>query len=828
MKKIFVILLSVVATLVFVQTVRAQRPYPTQGEWSIANQIYDRNSAGGVGDITKYPLIFPNSKGLHQPENTDFAYSKDISAPLSDGTYWIKLESFSTGVASYVESAAPADIVLVLDLSSSMVDNTIPLKPEDYHWGDYIPSHSAGPYWRYNDFEGNPEYYIEYQGTQYRVYAGSQRRNGTYYYFMYFEVGNTRYFLDETSIHPSSYYNRGYPEKVTSSSGSIYRLPLIRWFTTQTRLDALKKATCAFIDEIEKNDKFEDDGVTEREGGRLGNRISIVTFWSQANLVVSLSQGALVDEDEDDATHSTAEELKETVRNFTNGSGTRPDLGIQEANNQFEQYVDAARRLTSSRTVVVFTDGEPYPNENYENYNTAIAAALKSKTEDNPETTAVEGYDATVFTVGLFSSKPRTGSSLWTFMNLMSSNAPNASSMTVTGDDYTPEPTGKFYKDASGENADLTAVFTEIAHQSGGSTSSLSAATKNVDVVSNSFVLPEGASENIANYVKVFVAKLRTIENGAYTFYEEYLAGHTPSDYTYYPLNEEGERISDVPIKVDANIELTYTAPNVIKVTGFDYSSNFCGPVYNEEGTGIDHYQGYKIIIMIPIQMNPNAVGGPDVKTNGPGSGIFVTDSATSAFVSYESPEVSLPVNIHITKSGLSKGESAKFKIERATLPESGPVVYDNLEWKYVSTVFVTKPQNAGDEDPDPVVYVRGLPANQDVTTTVGEGEDAVTTTEHRNYVYRVSEEKWSWSYDPLTPPMYTDTDYIDNPFRFRNKIKDNIDVKIRHAESKATNIFKLGVVEGNVRYDDSKTNVRNSGNGGSGTGNEGNTGSGE
>ena len=321
-----------------------------------------------------------------------------------------------------------------------------------------------------------------------------------------------------------------------------------------------------------------------------------------------------------------------------------------------------------------------------------------------------------------------------------------------------------------------------------------------MDVVSNSFILPEGTNTtNIDQVVKIFIAKLEKIENGEYVFYKEYLMDHVPDDYTYYELNENGERVSDTPKMVNEGISVTLSGTNEIRVKGFDYSSNFCGPVYKlNQPTVVDHYQGYKIIIMIPIKMNPDAVGGPDIKTNGAGSGIYVSDGATSAFVGYESPKVSLPVNIYITKSGLKEGESAKFMIERAILPTSGPVVYNQLTWNYVSTVFVTRSKGM---TTDPVVYVRGLPANQDV---VVDGQNV-----HRSFVYRISEEGWSWSYDAKTLPQYTDTENIDNPFKFSNVPIDNIDYKVRHAESKATNVFKPGVVEGNVIYDDSKTNVR-------------------
>ena len=506
-----------------------------------------------------------------------------------------------------------------------------------------------------------------------------------------------------------------------------------------------------------------------------------------------------------------AAQLKNKVNSIRLYSGTRQDEGLIAANTQLGNYAQAG----SSRTVVLFTDGDPYAGNlsDTEIYNYGLTAALKAKTKDDPETSTVEGYGATVYTVGLFSQNYGENTDIWRFMNYASSNAPSASSMSSPGDDF--DKTKGFYKDATSDTVDLTAVFTEIANQSGGSSTALSAASANVDVVSNSFILPEGTNtDNVASVVKLFFAKLDHMENGEYVFEEEFLKGHTPASYTYRVLNDNGTPTGD-PIKVDANVNVTLSGTREIKVKGFDYRSCFCGPIYkdnydpsqhtaaeNADPANIKGYQGYKLIIMIPIKMNPDAVGGPNVATNASGSGIFITDGDQNALVPYISPTVSLPVNIHITKTGLSDGESAKFKIERAILPEDDVNVSTLTGWHYVSTVFVTKRKGSTG---DPIVKVIGLPANIDVTE--GEGESA--TTKKENVVYRITEEPWSWSYDPQTAPQYTNTMSIVNPFTFGNKKKDNIDVLIRHAESKATNIFKRGVVDGNVRYDDSKDNTR-------------------
>ena len=804
MKQLYSIILTATALLAFSPMAGAQNRDATYGEYSINGQITDPNH----GTILKWP----KDNGVHVDDGASFGYSKNISSPQSDGTYWIKLESFATGDATFVQTSVPADIVLVLDISSSMCsyrgNDTGYFLDVNYVFNHINSSNGAGeakPFnYKYIDQYKNDLYYLApgaENNAANRKQIGTETSgsgNNTKYY-LYYEDGGTKYYLNADGTVAGTTR----PAGVTGNTTTLYKGSLVH-NRRKERIDALKTAVNAFIDVIDHNDQYEDaTNDHPREGGRLGNRISIVTFAGSASVVNALNVG--------DLGNGKAAELKDKVNKIVLAGNTRQDRGLEQANSQFGSYA----QVGSSRTVVLFTDGEPYMSGNSTTtlYNNGITQALKAKTVDNPATSTVEGYGATVFTVGLFSTTHGENSDVWKFMNYMSSNAPSASSMTSPGSDF--DKNLNFYKDATSDTVDLTAVFTEIANQSGGSSTVLSAASANVDVVSNSFILPDDTNtDNISSVVKLFFAKLEKIENGEYKFYEEYLKGHTPADYTYKVLNANGTPTGD-PIKVDANVNVTLSGTREIKVKGFDYRSCFCGPIYkdnydpsqhtdaeNEDPANIKGYQGYKLIIMIPIKMNPDAVGGPNVATNAAGSGIFITDGDQNALVPYISPTVSLPVNIHITKKGLEAGESAKFKIERAILPEGDVNVANLTDWHYVSTVFVTKRKGTTG---DPIVKVIGLPANIDVKE--GEGDSA--TTKQKNVVYRITEETWSWSYDPQTDPQYTNTSSITNPFTFDNKKKDNIDVLVRHAESKATNIFKRGVVDGNVRYDDSKTNTR-------------------
>lgn len=787
MKKIFNIIFTAAALLAFAPTVIAQ------GDYSIQKQILDPDTEL---EMAQRLLRFPNDNGLQL--NGDFAYSKNVSAPFSDGTYWIKLESYATGSASRIEGSAPADIVLVLDLSSSMTGSRTVID-------GYTPQTTPDGGWKYSDI--TTDHYIMYEGEYYQLAKGGNNNNNRYVRFE--DDNNTRYYLMPNGIVQSN--NR--PSGTIANNTVLYNGTLYRVAShTETRIAALKRATKAFIDQIELNDKYEDeDGTIERENGRLGNRISIITFNSSATVQITLANGQL--SDAVGGGKSTAETMKDLVDGFQTASGTTPYNGFVAANAQLATISDA-RKEAASRTVVFFTDGEPYDQDN--GYGTgyrykAVGEALKTKTKDNPDTETVEGYDATVFSVGLFSSSPSHGGDTWRFLNYISSNAPNSPNYNTPGEGW--DENAGFYYDASDGSVDLSDVFTEIAKQSGGTTSSLSAASSNVDIVSNSFILPDDVdASTVEEYVKVFIAKVDDAQtkanNGNLKFYEEIMIGHIPntSDYYYQPLNDKGEIIPDTdPKKVDQGVTVSLVGDNGIKVTGFDYSSCFCGPIYEEgytptgtdaDKSRVDHYQGFKIIIMIPIKMNPDAVGGPNVDTNAPGSGIYAKEGDQTAYVEYKSPDVSLPYNLYIEKEGLNPGESAKFTIQRAYIPdkENWTPEEDIPEnaWQYVSSIFVTQPMNAA-ADNKPVVKVRGLPSTSDAG----------------DYVYRIVEEIWAWSYH-RAEPQYTVKSKIDNPFTFENDPKDDIDVKVRHAESKAENVFNN--VTKKVVYTDSKTNEASSG----------------
>lgn len=825
MKKIYNILLTFVALLAFAPVVGAQTP-------TTINEICADPESGEAP-------VFPEDNGTYETGN-NVGYSKVISKPQSDGTYWIKLEAFSTGSATVTQSSQPSDCVLVLDLSSSMSST-------------YVTRRTPQPEtsYTYNNYPGNL-YYKHTDGNYYQVSRGGNNANRRY---LRYSVGGTDWYLSGTT---STTTDTRFGSDDVIFTGVLYGAN-----ENVTRLQALKEACIEFVESLATN-AAQSSAV---DGSFPGNRVAIVTYSGDATPVNSTSY--IIDETEgwkDVTSNKTAIESAINGFNLEGHSGTRPDLGLKMVVDKYAGSV----RSGASFSVLVFTDG--YPVQSYNNssgtqiyfpidadgnhisgsnaYGTGATRFTCLFADDAIYYAHVlkDTYNATVFSVGLIESVAAGNTTAYQNyrrvlyqMDMISSNYPDSEialgtdvPWNVANNTYEVSVSGLTTgtKDAEGnyfqlvdENTDLSTIFKQISEMSSNPPASMSSSSTTVDVVSSSFMLPPNAT---ASSIKLFTAKCTNSDT--WTFDREYVKGSSP----HYTYNDDGTYSN---VKVDATLKAEVdTELNKIEVTGFAYDKNWCGPVTSGSTTT---YRGYKVIILIPIRMNPDAVGGPNVATNGPGSGI-INDKGENV-MPFESPHVSLPVNVYIEKAGLDARESAKFRIERALIPsdaDGNPVEGWKPEdiasdaWEYVSTVFVTNSPNSSftyldtsgnlTKDSNPMVRVKGMPATkvlwwEDEDGNRADEKDATHTIPHQQgLVYKISEEPWSWSYTAQTGPQYTVTDKVDNPFTFTNakRTAENIDVTVRHAESKVMNVFKgksnvgTAAQDAAIQYDDSKKNV--------------------
>lgn len=270
---------------------------------------------------------------------------------------------------------------------------------------------------------------------------------------------------------------------------------------------------------------------------------------------------------------SSASELKGAVNSLTAAGFTPAHLGMQLA----KKIIDEDTVTDRQKVVVMFTDGEP--NGMNGEYGDFVADAANSAISNSK---AIKDKGATVYTIGCFGGTP--GSNVTNYMNYVSSNYPNATSMTNAG----TKTSDNFYKTV-GSTADLDAIFQEISQTAGGATLTLGSETVLRDVVSEYFDLPENAAANI-----------------------------TAKSYSCTALDTDGTPIwNENP---DPDTYAVSIQDKTISVTGFDYSENWVGKDVN---TGVVH-PGKKLVVTIPIVDNGTGTG--TVPTNGPDSAVYDKD----------------------------------------------------------------------------------------------------------------------------------------------------------------------------------------------------------
>ncbi len=683
--------------------------------------------------------------GTYEVQN-GIAYAKRAIIN-DDGTYTVDLETFVTGEVTQTHGSVPADVVLVLDVSGSMTGTIT-----SYTYNPATVSSINGQGFGWFDSEVSTGYFYKYNDSYYELYKGRASQGGwswnDYYYYLFFTVDGTTYYLNTNG---QVVANR--PSNVTSENTNLLASG-VQLYSRQatgsmTKLAALQSAVKAFIDEMNINDCV-DPETEENRDERLGNRIAIVAFsgaqyagQSNHDNSIKLNTGWVVLGENKEIADSTGyDSLIYDVDHLPATGGTHVEYGMQDA----LALIQASS--ADVRTVVLFTDGIPGTGTwgVTETTNSANGAIDYSR-----QINAIpigSGENATtpkIYAVGLFDEKPVTGTDTFNYMNYVSSNYPGARSMTNSGN----KDSNDFYLDASGGSAeDLKDIFTAIAHSAGGSgnTEVSGESTLTVDIVSSSFSVPQGFEEHPENAITVLVAPC----NGITTIGgKEYLLFGEAKDPTFYGLD---------PIEPSISEE-----DNKVSTTGFDYSTNWCGP--DPTSTSQVHnyaYHGYKQIIRFTITVKDDAVGGPAVETNEPNSGIYLP-GATEPLIKFNRPTVKLPVQIWIQKSGLQGEDSAVFTLARAPFSENfNPKTAD---WESFTKIVI----GPDDIDPDTGLYIK---------KQVGLSPD---------YFYRIKEDAWAFGYTyQYGGVQYTVGDNIENPFKFENTPKNK-----KFDEASARNIFK-------------------------------------
>ncbi len=569
---------------------------------------------------------------------------------VSDDTYKVTLEQYVSGSVT-PGTTTPIDAVLVLDVSGSM--------DEGFGEGDaaYVE-------------EYNPE-----KNSNYTYYI--KDANGSYTGVSW--CSKCKEFTDGCTWFFGHVAGKKYTPMTSAEDTASDH---VQFFSSNTKITALKSAVNSFIDVIAEDNptskiaivKFAGDkkdtvgNDTYKEGRYTYNYTQIVQNLTEAN-----TDGAA--------------SLKAAVNALTASGATAADYGLEKAIDVF----GAAGQVPKdrNRVVIMFTDGEPNHDNGFDG-RVAKAAIDKAKTLKN------ESYGASVYTIGIFDgasvgeSLPANNDNGRTnrYMHLVSSNYPEASSMKDTG---TGDVTKGFYKVASDANS-LGSVFTQLGEAIGKPSIDLGSTAVLTDNIASNFIAPA----NVAD-VKVYTADY---DGNSKTF----------GDWEDFP--------GDVKI-----------SGNAVTVTGFNYSANY---VSETQHPGTDNDFGKKLIVEFKITVDRTKTYGGTQPAN---AGANITlDGETIASVG--NPQV--PVSIvngfsaSYTNSKTYDGNGFTIKDEFEAMLKKDNIA-DGEKNDYVNITYTVIDEKGG------IVGTYVIEANKTTGTWTAGSAAAITSPDVGTYNYKVT-----------------------------------------------------------------------------------------
>lgn len=641
---------------------------------------------------------------------------KKVSGPVN-GVYTLTLDAYATGSKTITEETktVPTDIVLVLDQSGSMAyDFTVTnydefnnKSPEEYYQqqlkslyvkledGSYASvivkknveltsptavSGKSNSY--YKDLADDGKLYHHCSDGTYGILSCDDFNFLIGHYYQYTcekcgETSNGLHFLawdtstpnnnsefyttsSATTMYTFSYVDQN-GETVVSGPATTAPAGWDFWIagtaSSSTRLAALKDAVTTFTTNV-KNKAVADNvshriaivGFASVSGN--GNNSEVLTLSGNNSGSVGISYSELTSDNDyyegalQDMSTSGGQTMVTNAINALAAQGaTRVDIGMEMANKIFEKNPIPAGE-ERNRVIIVFTDGVPTTSNSYSD-----TVATSAITYGN---TAKSDYGATIYTVGIFdgadstkdgsnsNNASETQKANW-FMHRLSSNTK-----------YPQSPT--YYLTASNSD-DLTNIFVKISQniETGGASITLNKEAVVKDVITDQFVLPNGAD---TDQIKVYsVACTGADANGNLTF--------------------DDKDLDDDDLFADAVVDIN---EQTVTVTNFDFAENWCG---TETVNGEPSYRGNKLVIEIPVKLRDGFLGGNNILTNGEGSGLYESDTASTPVEEFVSPTVDVEVaTVTVTAPNCSVyllGDVAADTLKNGLIVKVKPVKGDEI-----------------------------------------------------------------------------------------------------------------------------------------------------
>lgn len=518
------------------------------------------------------------------------------------------------------------------------------------------------------DGYGNNTYYYKDGDNYYPVSRGSYSTgsgwNKKTYYYLSYTANNTTHYLSgtgETTTRPSNVTdNKGTiwtGVLYTRSATTVYRL----YYTNGTKhyLSGSTETTTAPIDvtaaatTIWTGILYSKETVTTPDNIVEGNGKYNNNTYNYTQVVKNF----LSVKDNKDA-------LNTAVNNLSTGGATAADYGVMLANTVFT----SGGRADALKVLVLFTDGDPTHGSSFD---ATVANSTIAGTKPLKES------GVKVYVVGTISGVT-DGSNTDKYLKYASSNYIHATSLTDAGD----MTTGGNYSFNTTDAYELNNVFQKISEEASQDAANANAGyteatvANNVtikDIVTENFVIPSNADGeiNLGN-IQIWTAKSTGVTRADNFNYQDY-------QYSAYTWDDPVLRTDLEPEAHRSDDKKTS-----VSVPGFDFSENWVGwqdayetrdgakPTRKEDECFL--HEGYKLILRILVEPDPDAVGGL-VPTNDPASGLYITKDGTEiSLKSYEvPPSVLVPMDLTIVMNGITdrgnknlykEGETAIFQVE--------------------------------------------------------------------------------------------------------------------------------------------------------------------
>ena len=280
--------------------------------------------------------------------------------PKGNGTYTVHLESYATGEVKNTTTTKSSDIVLLLDVSGSMND-------------PYASQETYSPYNGYNnrDLKRNSTTSL---GLWYKL------EDNTY---VSVSVDKENHIGSSNDKYTYSYTKDGKRVIIEVSTGK-YTRPQTQFYykTNVTKMDALKEAVNAFIDDVAEKSPTSRISIV-KFAGEEKNEIGNGTYGTgkyEQNYTQIVKELTEVDN------AKKVNQLKEAVSKLKAAGATSSDYGLKKAQ-------DALKSAKQDKVIVLFTDGEPNHQIGFD-YEVATKAVNTAK--------SLKDKSTTIYTVGVF------------------------------------------------------------------------------------------------------------------------------------------------------------------------------------------------------------------------------------------------------------------------------------------------------------------------------------------------------------------------------------------------------------------------------------------